>query len=473
VNVGVSGSVSKVTGRRFQTLAWMVAFFATALVTNASAGEYHVYSCRTPVGESAPTDGWSGAAGPTYSDYAKDTCGEGGALTAALGDVTIHKADLDLATWTFNTPAYASMVGATLWRAGDAAGGAGFNATYELWLAGPSNGEVFGSCVYVAGCTGGVGQSAEPLAAGNRVVVPAADLGAHLYLNAACEGTAGFECPGGSGDAEGYAAAVNLYAADIVLAQSAGPTATNVSGELASAATVSGVSDVTFSASDPGAGVWETTFSVDGKVVQSTVPDENGGRCLDVGETTDGLPAFLYLQPCLPAESVDVPFNTTVVGNGVHHLVVGVLDPAGNSAPVLDRKIDVENPVPGHTGAGAAKPVVKRTLTRARLTLRVAPRRVGANQRVFFSGRLLGGSIPKGGKRLVVEGRRSRRGPWQKFDLIRTGAQGRFHAGYRFTFLGPGDWEIRVLCEAEMGYPFATGWSNIRGVRVVARGRRG
>jgi len=139
---------------------------------------------------------------------------------------------------------------------------------------------------------------------------------------------------------------VNLYAADIVLEQGAGPTTSAVSGELASAPAVSGTSDVAFDASDPGAGVWETVFSVDGKVVQSTVPDEGGGRCRNVGQMTDGLPAFLYLQPCPQKESVDVPFNTTAVSNGSHHLIVSVLDAAGNAAPVLDREIDVDNPVP-------------------------------------------------------------------------------------------------------------------------------
>jgi hypothetical protein len=141
---------------------------------------------------------------------------------------------------------------------------------------------------------------------------------------------------------------VYLYAADLILEQSAGPTASNVSGELASASTVSGTSDVAFDASDPGAGVWEATFNVDGKIVQSTVPDEDGGRCRDVGQTTDDLAAFLYLQPCPPSESVDVPFDTTAVSNGVHHLIVSVIDAAGNSAPVLDREIDVNNPLPAH-----------------------------------------------------------------------------------------------------------------------------
>ena len=136
-------------------------------------------------------------------------------------------------------------------------------------------------------------------------------------------------CQSAKGDANGYAAVVYLYAADIVLEQSAGPTASNVGGELASAPAVSGMSDVTFNASDPGAGVYETTFNVDGKVVQSTVPNEDGGRCRNVGQTTDGLAAFLYLQPCPQTESVDVPFDTTALSNGAHHLVVSVIDRGG------------------------------------------------------------------------------------------------------------------------------------------------
>ncbi len=94
-----------------------------------------------------------------------------------------------------------------------------------------------------------------------------------------------------------------------------------------------------FSASDPGSGVYEAVFSIDGSVVQGTVLDENGGRCRDVGETTDALPAFRYLMPCKSSLAADVGFDTTVLANGPHRLVVSVLDAAGNSAPVLDRTI--------------------------------------------------------------------------------------------------------------------------------------
>jgi hypothetical protein len=71
-----------------------------------------------------------------------------------------------------------------------------------------------------------------------------------------------------------------------------------------------------------------------------------------VGQTTDGKPAFLYLQPCLASVSADVGLDTTKLANGPHHLIVSVIDAAGNGAPVLDRVITVANPPPPCTAAG-------------------------------------------------------------------------------------------------------------------------
>jgi hypothetical protein len=443
---------------------------------SAMAGDYHVYSCRTPSGGVAPADGWSGSAGPTYDDYAIDTCATGGALTAALGDATIHIADLDQAAWTLSVPAAETVVGATLWRAGDVDGGEAPDATYEFLLSGSNERESFDGCVYQFGCTV-EGDLGHPLAAINRVGVPGGNVGSEVHLSASCEGVQGVECPAGHGDINSYAAVVDLFAADVVLEQNQGPAAKEVSGPLATEKPVAGTSDLVFSASDPGAGIWETTFSVDGNVVQRTVPNEAGGRCREVGQSTDGLPGFLYLQPCPQTEDVDVPFDTTVVGNGIHHLVVSVIDPAGNSAPVLDREIDVENGPP----AAPASPAVgvkhaPSRLPRARVTLRIEPHRVSLRQSIHFHGRVLGGHIPKVGKLLTLEARlvgggtshgRSRSGRWFGFAEIRTGRQGRFHGSYQFSFLGPGDYQIRVLAKAEAGYPFATGWSRALRVKVV------
>ncbi len=540
---------------------------ATAVAPPALAGQYHVYSCRTPSGESAPVDGWSGSVAGTAS-VAEDTCSQpGGALIAGLRAETPRTAGLTAeAAWAFGAPAGETIAGATLWRAGDAADGSTISAFNEFWFAGPTNlnqpASTFGRCMGGSTCPEGLGSMGEPLAADNRLVVPDPNLGSHLYMDAGCVGEPGFECQEGSGDSNHYAAVVYLYAADLTIEQSAPPSASNVSGELASAPTVGGTSDVAFSASDASSGVYEAVFSVDGQVVQSTVVDEDGGRCRNVGQTTDGLAAFLYVQPCPASVSADVGFDTTRVSNGEHHLVVSVIDAAGNAATVLDRDVTIYNPPPpggpngtnasAHatlaagweaargarlvsaygraqtiagrlTGAGGAPigaaqvqvtstpdyagartaaiasvltgadgrfalrlpagsssrtlrfaysaafdspPVATRTLTlsvRAGVTLSVAPRTASVGRSIRFSGRLRGGPVPSGGKLLVLEAR-SPGGAWLEFDVIRSDARGRFHAGYRFKFPGPADYQFRVLCEAEADYPFATGSSNVVGV---------
>ena len=114
----------------------------------AQAGRYHVYSCRTPAGEQAPVDGWTGSvapAGATYT-YATNTCGEGGALLAALGEYAPHAGGVNRATWSFAPPSGESIAGATLWRAGETAGGGNAVSTYEFWLAAPTLASAFDEC---------------------------------------------------------------------------------------------------------------------------------------------------------------------------------------------------------------------------------------------------------------------------------------------------------------------------------------
>lgn len=324
-------------------MAALAAVLLLAVTPAADAGQYHVYSCRMPSGVAAPTDGWAGSKSGTYT-YAKDTCGEpGGALIAALGDQPVRAANTDWSAWAFTLPPGGTLAGVTLWRAGDADGGSGLDASYQFWEAAPTEHDVFDQCVNGLGCTS-EGSIGVPLSDANRLVVPAAKVGPHIYVKASCGGAAEYECPAGQGDANNYAAAVYLYAADLTLEQTAGPSVSGVGGELAGAPAVAGTSDLAFTATDPGSGVYEAVVSVDGSVVQTTVLNEEGGRCRNVGQTNDGLPAFLYLQPCPSSVSSDLGFDTTGLSNGPHHLVVSVLDAAGNAAPVLDRTITIANP---------------------------------------------------------------------------------------------------------------------------------
>ena len=128
--------------------------------------------------------------------------------------------------------------------------------------------------------------------------------------------------------------------------------------------------------------------------------------------------------------------------------------PSGTSSRTLDFEYSAQFGSP---------PVATKTLAlsvRAGINLSVAPRTAHVGSSIYFSGRLRGGPIPKGGKLVVLEAR-SPGGPWLEFNVIRSDARGRFHASYRFKFAGPARYQFRVLCEAEADYPFATGASRV------------
>src|SRR2546421_7313777 len=147
----------KWTARR---AAGMLAIAATGaslaiVVPGAQAGYYHVYGCRTPAGQPAPADGWTGSVAPGghFDQYARNTCAEGGALTAALGDATGHGVNGDRGQWVFTAPAGDAIAAATLFRAGGTGGGSGPTTTYEFWLAGPGENDLVDSCLASLGCT--------------------------------------------------------------------------------------------------------------------------------------------------------------------------------------------------------------------------------------------------------------------------------------------------------------------------------
>lgn len=82
-----------------------------------------------------------------------------------------------------------------------------------------------------------------------------------------------------------------------------------------------------------------------------------------------------------------------------------MIDPAGNSATVLDREIDVQNGPPAAPAVPVSPAVPTkpgpRRLPRAHVTLSVEPHQVNLRQRIHFSGRVLGGHIPLIGKLLI------------------------------------------------------------------------
>jgi hypothetical protein len=105
-----------------------------------------------------------------------------------------------------------------------------------------------------------------------------------------------------------------------------------------------------------------------------------------------------------------------------------------------------------------------RLRVRAGLQLTIHPRRVRQGQAIHFDGRLLGGPLPRGGKQVVLMARASQ-GGWVRFNVVRTGAGGRFRALYRFRQAGAAAYRFRALSLSEAAYPYLAGGSNVVKVR--------
>ena len=315
-----------------------------ALVAPAGAGEYHVYSCRTPTGSTAPTDGWSGSITGSWN-YDPNSCASGGSLTGELSGGVSHPANESSATWVFSAPSGTQIAAARLWRTAYAhSWQEGATSTVD-WLAAPedsyTSADVFSQCALYGGCSE-VGNPNSPMAGENLVEMPPGNASgaSHIYMNAACGGFNGYTCPAIGG---GYSAAISLYAADITLADDTPPTASSVGGSLTAGGTISGFGDVSFAAADTGSGLYQAVFSIDGRAVSNQLLDSGSGSCRNVGGTGDGSNAFLHVQPCPLALSDDLAFDTALASDGSHLLTVALLDGAGNATTILNRQVKIVN----------------------------------------------------------------------------------------------------------------------------------
>jgi hypothetical protein len=105
-----------------------------------------------------------------------------------------------------------------------------------------------------------------------------------------------------------------------------------------------------------------------------------------------------------------------------------------------------------------------RLRVRAGLRLAIHPHRATQGQAIRFSGQLLGGPLPRGGKQVVLMARASR-GAWVRFNVVRTDRGGRFRTRYRFQQPGAAVFRFRALSLSEAAYPYLAGGSNVVRVR--------
>ncbi len=361
-DLSIEGALAR-CGSRWLAASLLLLGVCLALAPPASAGVYHVYSCRTPTGAVAPTDGWNGSInGPWMFD--PNNCASGGSLTAALDGEVAQPANAADAVWTFSAPAGTQIAAARLWRTADSRSWV-TGASTVSWLAAPNesydSADVFEQCAAYAGCAE-VGNPSVPMSSANLLEVPSGNLSGatHIYMNAACGGTNGYSCPVGGG---AFSVQVSLYAADITLADDTPPTVSSVGGSLTAGGTLSGVGDISFSAADTGSGLYEALFLVDGHAVSSQLLQIGSGPCRNVGGTSDGTNAFFYVEPCPLALSDDLSFDTALAPDGSHLLTVHLLDAAGNVTTILNRQVTFANHtavVPTSASIGPGSPAVTR-----------------------------------------------------------------------------------------------------------------
>lgn len=316
--------------------AGFVAGLALLLVLAAIAqgGAYHIYSCSDPLtGMPLPVYNWKTTGrGPTANTCATNP------VSGGLSVEAIPQFPATQGTWTFTAPADTHIVAATLYRSAVVSYRAlAYWASPEDEYT-PSN--AFDSCQgsgQYSACTLGdaSASSCEPAScysSSDALSVPAANLPSRqLSLSMRCReaGCAGSEA---------------LHSADITLEQDFGPTASATGGSLTTQPILQGIDDIGISASDPGSGVFQAIFEIDGKALPGQTIDTNGGSCQPYKRAPGGTNVFLNPLPCPQfVTNIDVPFNTAQAPDGSHQLTVLVSDAAGNTTPILNRTVAFNN----------------------------------------------------------------------------------------------------------------------------------
>jgi hypothetical protein len=313
----------------------------------ASARTYDVFTCTQPNGAAAPIDGWTPST-DNASIATGNECGQGGFMFAGIVGYAAVPV-FDEAVWAFVPPPGLAIHEATLYRyfsnsdllsTGAASGFESLTAPYR-------HSPPFDRCTRTQGCAIS-GPFRGPISSENEVKVPARALmperggpAAGIYTAAGCTSSSwGPEhCEGA---VNGLATYAGISSATITLEDDRAPTATAVGGSLAGTDPVQGTQTLAITASDTGSGVYQAILEVDGREAQARTIDVNGGHCQNVGQTTDGRQAFLYVQPCkLEVNDQYVSFDLSVIPDGPHRLTVLVTDAAGNATAVLDRVVVV------------------------------------------------------------------------------------------------------------------------------------
>lgn len=397
----------------------------------ASAATYEVWSCRGPQGAPAPSGAWVPATAPETAPLAvvTDSCGDGGALRAALAPNNDHVQGA--ASLTFGAPAGTRIVGFDVDHT-VGAGALGFLAfnryRSELVAVDPGPGQPSTALTACESPLFGGGECSQSASLHRDATAPS--LGG-LVLRAACP-------PARCGPASGVGAEAVLRGARVALDDPAAPVLDSVGGTLAGSST-GGTRTVTVGARDAGGGVASITASVDGA---RAITDAAGGTCV--------VP-YSAAQPCPGSREAVFGVITSTLSPGTHSIAGTVADAAGNLTPwgpvaftvPVKASGGAKNTAPGATVVPGGSPVS----VDGRLSL-TSTRTKGGLLRP--SGRLTtakGTPIARAIVRLTRTRIGAKRPRTTELKTVRTGRDGRFTA----ATLPEGAWNVGAAATVRDG----------------------
>jgi hypothetical protein len=301
---------------KFPLIATLLA--ALVFASTASANEYVVYSCKTPSGAPAPTDGWSATGGASFG-WAVDNCATGGSLRAGMGGLSQPTGAR--VGWGFNS-GVAPIRGYSIIRDGRIDGG-GWGTSMVLFASNASNDED-GSrrvdyCAAHEGCstvTGSVARGGATIPSDSRA----------WFFTMTCGGYVDELCR--HADTAPNFGELHVRSAVFHLEDSDQPSVSNVGGSLTAEGASFGA--ISFNASDDISGIARATIEVDGGEHVSIVPNSNGGRCQRVGQA-GVTPDYLYRRPCPARQQVELTLPRNSLTNGEHVIRARAYDAAGNA----------------------------------------------------------------------------------------------------------------------------------------------
>lgn len=313
---------------KFALIATLLASLLFA--STASANEYVVYSCKTPSGAAAPSDGWSATGAAVYS-WSQDTCRSGGSMGAGMSGPS-QLSNVARVGWGFDSGA-APIRGYRIERDGRVSGG-GWGVSMLMYTANAQDlsdgAHSVDYCASYTGCS-----TLSGLLARDATALPG-ELH-NWFFSIGCGGYADQSCT--HSDTVPDFGEIHVRSAAFTLEDAEQPSVASPGGSLTAEGASFGA--LSYLASDDITGIARATIESDGAELISTVPNSNGGRCQRVGQagsTND----YLYRRPCPPRQQVEMTLPRNTLTNGEHVIRARVYDASGNGLTVFGpRRIQV------------------------------------------------------------------------------------------------------------------------------------